>query len=59
MHDNSTPTAAVRLELDGRILDAIEDWRRLQSPKIPPRREAVRRLLELGLSQARVAASAS
>jgi hypothetical protein len=42
-------SAAVRLELAGELLEAVEDWRRRQRPKIPSRREAVVQLIELGL----------
>jgi hypothetical protein len=49
-HDGSVqPTAAVRIELEGPTFEQIEEYRRSQS-KIPSRSEAVRRLLELGLS---------
>ena len=41
--------AAVRLALEGPIFVAIENWRRSQE-KIPSRNEAIRRLIQRGLS---------
>jgi hypothetical protein len=57
MHDMtnnscSTPlSAAVRLELEGRLFAQVEEYRRRQQ-KIPSRREAVLQLVGQGLSAA-------
>jgi len=51
MHDlgSPPPSAAVRLQLEGEMLERVEEWRRSQ-PKIPSRSEAVRTLLECALA---------
>jgi hypothetical protein len=41
----------VRLELDSGLLDQVESFRRSQSV-IPPRTDAVRQLLQLGIASA-------
>ena len=59
MHDNGSvrPRAAVRLELEGPIFAAVEDWRRSQA-EIPSRSKAVRLLLDLRLAPSGRPASA-
>ena len=51
MPDNGSvlPSAAVRLQLDGKIFARVEDWRRSQL-KIPSRSRAVRLLIERALA---------
>jgi metal-responsive CopG/Arc/MetJ family transcriptional regulator len=53
MHDldSPPPSAAVRLQLEGEMLERVEDWRRSQR-KIPSRSEAVRQLVECALADA-------
>jgi hypothetical protein len=48
----NTPTARVQVGLDGEIFKLVEDWRRGQ-PKIPPRSDAFRELLKMGLEALR------
>jgi hypothetical protein len=45
-------TVRFELRLTPSLSDEIEDWRR-QQPRVPPRAEATRHLIELGLKAAR------
>jgi hypothetical protein len=47
MTDNKSERLEMRV--DETFLEKVDDWRR-KEPDIPPRAEAVRRLVELGLS---------
>jgi hypothetical protein len=50
MSDTDKTEAAVQVRLRGPLYQALENWRRSQ-PKIPPRSEALRGLLELALAK--------
>jgi phage terminase small subunit len=43
-------TGAIRLKLEGAFFDRVEAWRR-SHPKIPSRTDAIRQLVERGLTQ--------
>jgi hypothetical protein len=49
MEDTNATRSAVQVRLDGLLYQRLEDWRRSR-PKIPPRSEALRELLELALA---------
>jgi hypothetical protein len=48
--DTNEPLVAVQARLRGPVFEALENWRRAQ-PKILPRSEAMRTLLEQALGQ--------
>ena len=47
---SAEPGAAVQERLKGQLYEALENWRRSQ-PRIPPRSDALRMLLERALGQ--------
>jgi hypothetical protein len=47
---SAQPGAAVQVRLKGPLYQALENWRRSQ-PKIPPRAEALREILERALAE--------
>jgi hypothetical protein len=53
-NDHPGPSAAIRLDLTGRLFDSVENWRR-DHVKIPSRAEAVRLLVERALAPERPA----
>jgi hypothetical protein len=48
MHPKIEFGAAVQVRLKGPVFSSLENWRRAQE-EIPPRSEAIRRLVELAL----------
>jgi hypothetical protein len=50
--------AAIQVRLSGPLFDQLENWRRSQ-PKIPPRSEALRSLIERALAASDTTTSAA